>query len=210
MQKQAVRAMCSASYGHEKKYHCSFCDAPMSSKGKDLDWKMNPIKTCNRCGAICRMLLGREKIDLMKLIRQLQKQIDVLRQASLNAELKFKRRDLKISGLQKAVESLKRVPERIAISNEEVLKIPPFMIATFAAISKIGSGQADEVSAITGRVRAVESSHLNQLHREGWLNKYRVGRQVFFSLNKVAKLHGEMLKLQPTLLQRSSARLDLL
>jgi len=39
-----------------------------------------------------------------------------------------------------------------------------------------------EVSKVTGRSRSVESIHLNQLERMGYLERYRKGKKIYFRI----------------------------
>jgi len=53
---------------------------------------------------------------------------------------------------------------------------------TMLAIIALEKATATEVSKHTGRSRASESDHLNQLERMGWLKKNKEGKKVYFSL----------------------------
>lgn len=50
---------------------------------------------------------------------------------------------------------------------------------------------ADEVSVLTKRARAVESMHLNVLHRRGLVVKERKGRKALFTLKEEYRSEGQ-------------------
>ncbi|MEM2128231.1 MAG: helix-turn-helix domain-containing protein [Candidatus Methanomethylicaceae archaeon] len=52
------------------------------------------------------------------------------------------------------------------------------------ALAKLLEARADEVAKMTGRVRAIESSYLNQLVRMGYVKKVRRGHQIYFSVEE--------------------------
>ncbi|MEM3881763.1 MAG: helix-turn-helix domain-containing protein [Candidatus Methanomethyliaceae archaeon] len=58
------------------------------------------------------------------------------------------------------------------------------MRKTMTALAKLLEARADEVAKMTGRVRAIESSYLNQLVRMGYVKKVRRGHQIYFSVEE--------------------------
>jgi len=69
------------------------------------------------------------------------------------------------------------------------LSLPDRLRKSVDALLKLnGEGTASQVSKITGRVRAVESSNLNTLILLGWCNKFQKGRSVVFLLKESDKL----------------------
>ena len=66
--------------------------------------------------------------------------------------------------------------------------LPPKLIKTWLAISSIKKGSADDISKITKRARAVESSYLNQLvqlkllNKNKFLNKRKGGQKIIFEI----------------------------
>ena len=68
--------------------------------------------------------------------------------------------------------------------NAYLLKLPDSLRLTMFAMDKLREGSALEVSKITDRSRSVESFHLNQLERMGYLARYRKGKKVYFRIAK--------------------------
>lgn len=59
--------------------------------------------------------------------------------------------------------------------------------ATYNAVKTFnGPASAEQISAVTGRVRAVESMHLNELFRMGFIEKEKQGRKRVFALKEEA------------------------
>jgi len=65
-------------------------------------------------------------------------------------------------------------------SNSIVLSLPDHLRKTYTAVMMYDRVTADDVSEVTKRARAVESSYLNQLVTMGQLTKGRNGRKVYF------------------------------
>ncbi|KYH40839.1 MAG: hypothetical protein AYL32_009140, partial [Candidatus Bathyarchaeota archaeon B26-2] len=53
---------------------------------------------------------------------------------------------------------------------------------TMLVMERLGEATTVEVARETGRSRSVESIHLNQLERMGYLEKYRKGRKIYFKV----------------------------
>jgi len=70
------------------------------------------------------------------------------------------------------------------IDVHEVLNLQGHLQKTALTLMGLEKASADEVSAKTGRGRAVESLYLNQLVQLGYAKKERVGRVVYFSVAK--------------------------
>ena len=68
------------------------------------------------------------------------------------------------------------------IAGNTLLALPDHLRKTYVAVVKVGKCDASGISLQTGRARALESSYLNQLVREGWLLKQRASRKVVFSI----------------------------
>lgn len=62
-----------------------------------------------------------------------------------------------------------------------LLSLPDHLRKSALAIIKLGKATAEVVAKETSRVRAIESSYLNQLARMGYLKRKREGRRVYFS-----------------------------
>jgi DNA-binding transcriptional ArsR family regulator len=63
-----------------------------------------------------------------------------------------------------------------------LLSLPEHLRTTVKVLFEKGSATAEDISKITRKERAVESGYLNQLVRMGYVNKYRRGRKVYFSI----------------------------
>ncbi|HID26692.1 MAG TPA: transcriptional regulator [Methanosarcinales archaeon] len=63
-----------------------------------------------------------------------------------------------------------------------LLELPDHLRKTLLALIERGTATAEDISKVTNRERAVESSYLNQLARMDYLDKRRDGKKVYFSL----------------------------
>jgi len=68
------------------------------------------------------------------------------------------------------------------IPASELLELPQHLQITAAALCKLGRANAEMISKVTHRARAVESSYLNQLCALIGVKKERLGRQVWFCI----------------------------
>lgn len=65
-----------------------------------------------------------------------------------------------------------------------LLKLPDSLRQTMLAMDRLKEASTSIVAKTTGRSRSVESIHLNQLERMGYIEKYRKGRKIFFRIPK--------------------------
>jgi ArsR family transcriptional regulator, lead/cadmium/zinc/bismuth-responsive transcriptional repressor len=65
----------------------------------------------------------------------------------------------------------------------KILDFPKHLQVTLLTLVKIGSATAQEVSAITGKERAVESAYLNQLVVMQIVRKERRNRKAVFTVD---------------------------
>jgi DNA-binding transcriptional ArsR family regulator len=100
---------------------------------------------------------------------------------------------LLFEAIMRKVES---VDDKVSALIQQVKAPPPLQTvylsvsiqATYNALKTFnGPASAEQIAAITGRARAVESMHLNELWRMGLAEKERQGRKRVFSL----KVKGE-------------------
>jgi DNA-binding transcriptional ArsR family regulator len=63
-----------------------------------------------------------------------------------------------------------------------LLKLPDSLRQTMLAMDRLTEATTSQVATETGRSRSVESIHLNQLERMGYIDKFRKGRKVFFRI----------------------------
>lgn len=65
----------------------------------------------------------------------------------------------------------------------KILELPKHLQTTILTLLKLGHATAGEVSASTGKARAVESAYLNQLVVMRIARKERKGREAFFAVD---------------------------
>lgn len=65
-----------------------------------------------------------------------------------------------------------------------LLKLPDSLRQTMLAMDRLKEATTSGVADLTGRSRSVESIHLNQLERMGYIEKFRRGRKIFFRIPK--------------------------
>ena len=63
-----------------------------------------------------------------------------------------------------------------------LLSLPDHLRKSLMSLSGFDEATAKDVAKETGRTRELESINLNQLHRMGYIEKTRKGRQMYFSL----------------------------
>ena len=61
-----------------------------------------------------------------------------------------------------------------------LVSLPDHLRKTVLGLMAIDQGTASDVSKNTGRARAVESSYLNQLERQGYVTSFRRNKQKIF------------------------------
>jgi hypothetical protein len=71
-------------------------------------------------------------------------------------------------------------PLPLEIPESDLFSLPDHIRKTYMIVASKGECNATEVSNITGRCRALESSYLNQLARMGWLMKRRDSKAIHF------------------------------
>ncbi len=74
--------------------------------------------------------------------------------------------------------------ETIMVNEKKLVSLPDHLRKTAVGLMKAGQGSANDVCKYTNRARAVESSYLNQLEREGLVKSFRRGRQKIFQLEE--------------------------
>jgi len=72
-------------------------------------------------------------------------------------------------------------PQPLNISESKLLSLPDNLRKTYLVVASKGECSATQVSNLTGRSRAIESSYLNQLVRMGWLTKRRNSKTLNFN-----------------------------
>lgn len=65
-----------------------------------------------------------------------------------------------------------------------LMELPNHLRETMLGVIALGKATATEVSKQTGKSRASESDHLNQLERMGYLKRSHDSRKIYFSLNR--------------------------
>jgi DNA-binding transcriptional ArsR family regulator len=71
--------------------------------------------------------------------------------------------------------------------NVYLLKLPDSLRQTMLAMGKLKDAITEDVAKETGRSRSLESIHLNQLERMGYIEKYRRKRKIFFTIPNPSK-----------------------
>lgn len=96
--------------------------------------------------------------------------------------------------LKKIETELREIRYQIASPDKVELKspisLPDHLRKTVLGLMTIEHGTASDVSKYTGRARAVESSYLNQLERQGYLTSFRKSKQKIFSIEN--ELRGKL------------------
>jgi len=86
---------------------------------------------------------------------------------------------------------IESVDDKISALTQQVKAPPPLQTvylsvsiqATYNALKTFnGPASAEQISEVTGRARAVESMHLNELFRMGLVEKEKQGRKRLFTL----------------------------
>jgi hypothetical protein len=65
----------------------------------------------------------------------------------------------------------------------QVLKFPKHLQISVTSLLKLGLASAEQVAAVTGKARAVESAYLNQLATMRIVRKEHQRRKVFFCVD---------------------------
>jgi hypothetical protein len=73
-------------------------------------------------------------------------------------------------------------PAPLEISEAKLIALSDHLRKTYMTVASKGECDANGVSNLTGRCRALESNYLNQLCRMGWLNKRKVSKATLFYL----------------------------
>jgi hypothetical protein len=77
-----------------------------------------------------------------------------------------------------------------AIPESKLLQLPDHLRRSYLTlVAKKIDCTAAEISGLTGRSRAIESSYLNQLTRMGWVTKHRQSKTVLFRPSQVLNEH---------------------
>jgi predicted transcriptional regulator len=71
-------------------------------------------------------------------------------------------------------------PQPLHVSESILFSLPDHLRKTYLVVASRGECSATQVSNVTGRSRANESSYLNQLARMGWLTKRRDSKTLHF------------------------------
>lgn len=88
-------------------------------------------------------------------------------------------------------------PQPLNVSEQKLLSLPDNLRKSYLVVASKGECCATEVSNLTGRSRALESSYLNQLVRMGWLAKRRSEKILNFRTIKVPIEAYELLQGTP-------------
>jgi trehalose-phosphatase len=84
----------------------------------------------------------------------------------------------RLDEIEKAIASWK--PQPLNVQESDLFSLPDHLRRTYLIVASEGECNAIQVSNLTGRSRAIESSYLNQLVRNGWLSKRRDSKDIYF------------------------------
>lgn len=85
--------------------------------------------------------------------------------------------------LEKILQKLDVIDVKVSQLPEVQVSVSNKHLATLITLKKLDNcATATQVSRVTGRQRAVESTHLNQLSRMGLVTKERRGHRIFYKL----------------------------
>jgi len=105
---------------------------------------------------------------------------------------KLQRIEMKIDWLMRILEGRPSMVRDISVSPMKLeegssqpvdvnfLKLPDSLRQTVLAMERLKEATTIQVAAETGRSRSVESIHLNQLERMGYLQKFRSAKKIYF------------------------------
>jgi len=93
----------------------------------------------------------------------------------------------------------------LRIPESRLLSLPDNLRKTYLIVASEGECSASQVSVLSGRSRAIESSYLNQLVRMGWLTKHRSSKTLQF--RAVQGLSEESAKINTSQLLQARARM---
>lgn len=65
-----------------------------------------------------------------------------------------------------------------------LISLPEHLRTTATTLLRLEQADADEISEITGKERAVESNYLNQLVKLGYVTKLRKGKRIYFKFDE--------------------------
>jgi hypothetical protein len=116
---------------------------------------------------------GNLEILLVRLIEEVK-----LTNKKLDFIIKQNKRTKKIKK-QKQIRKSPLAPDVLSLLN-----LPVHLRKTVIALYKLEKATAEELSAETKRLRAVESASANQLTRMGYLKKKRQGHKVYFYIDQ--------------------------
>jgi len=96
-----------------------------------------------------------------------------------------------LENINNRVENLERLAasrnmELLKFNTPELYLPEQQLIDTYIVVVSRGECDADQVARLTGRSRSTESNYLNQLYREGWLDKIKISKTTrYFPLQTV-------------------------
>ena len=112
-------------------------------------------------------------VRLIEEVKSTNKKLDfIIKQKKINQDIKKSKNNKKIGKSVLAPDVL------------SLLNLPVHLRKTVIALYKLEKATADELSAETKRLRAVESASANQLTRMGYLKKKRQGHKVYFFIDQ--------------------------
>ncbi len=95
--------------------------------------------------------------------------------------------DIFIEKLNQFLGGVQSIPELKALDVTSLLNLSKPLQETAIILMELEEATAEQVAEKTGLQRAVESAHLNELVRLGYIKKKRKGRLAYFSINEEGK-----------------------
>ena len=87
----------------------------------------------------------------------------------------------RLDDLERSLSRL-NTPATLEMSEAKLISLSDHLRKTYMTVASVGECDANRVSNLTRRCRALESNYLNQLCRMGWLNKNKVSKKTLFRL----------------------------
>lgn len=122
--------------------------------------------------------------ELSEKLRSIENKIDFIKR--MLRDLMESERLFDLLSRKTSHETHRSINAEHEVVNVYLLKLPDSLRLTMFAMDKLKEASAFQVARVTGRSRSVESFHLNQLERMGYLVKSRRGKKMYFRIPRPA------------------------
>ncbi len=99
--------------------------------------------------------------------------------------------------LDKILRKLEAIDTKINSLPQIQVQVSNRFLPTYAALTKLGSATASQLSSVTGRTRALESKNLNEMYATGLLEKKRQGKNQVFIPKQPSFMAAKKLAIKP-------------